>query len=56
MLWYNSLIVLYLVIKGDNVMKNVQKGLLHLVIILAVIALCTVTVIVGLGKHHKGSR
>ena len=36
-------------------MKNVQKGLLHLVVILAVIALCIVTVIVGLGKHHKGS-
>ncbi len=36
-------------------MKNVQKGLLHLVIMLAVIALCIVTVVVGLGKHHKGS-
>lgn len=36
-------------------MKNIKKGLLHLAIILAVIALFAVTVIVGLGRHHKGS-
>ena len=36
-------------------MKNIKKGLLHLAIILAVMALFAVTVIVGLGRHHKGS-
>lgn len=36
-------------------MKNVKKGLLHIAIIIAVIALFAVTVFIGLGKHHKGS-
>lgn len=36
-------------------MKNIKKGLLHLAIIFAVMALFAVTVIVGLGRHHKGS-
>ncbi len=36
-------------------MKNIKKGLLHLAIILAVMAFFAVTVMVGLGRHHKGS-
>lgn len=36
-------------------MKNIKKGLLHLVIILAVIAFFAVTVFIGLGRQHKGS-
>lgn len=36
-------------------MKNVKKGLLHLVIILAVVAFFAVTVFIGLGVQHKGS-
>ena len=36
-------------------MKNVKKGLLHLVIMFAIIAFFAVTVFIGLGKQHKGS-
>ncbi|MCH5267121.1 MAG: protein translocase subunit SecD [Lachnospiraceae bacterium] len=36
-------------------MKNKKKGVLHLVIILAVIALCSYTTLVGFTKAHKGS-
>lgn len=36
-------------------MKNVKKGLLHLIVVLAVIAFFAVTVFVGLGNQHKGS-
>ena len=36
-------------------MKNIKKGLLHLAIILAVVALFTVAIFIGLGRQHKGS-
>lgn len=36
-------------------MKNKKKGVLHLVIILAVIVLCSYTTLVGFTKAHKGS-
>lgn len=36
-------------------MKNKKKGLLHLVIIVAVIALCSFTTLVGFTKNHTGS-
>ena len=37
-------------------MKNKKKGLLHIIVILAVIALCSFTTLVGFTKAHKGSR
>ena len=36
-------------------MKNKKKGLLHIIVILAVIALCSFTTLVGFTKAHKGS-
>ncbi len=36
-------------------MKDKKKGLLHLLIVFAVIGLCTYTTLVGFTKHHKGS-
>jgi SecD/SecF fusion protein len=36
-------------------MKNKRKGLLSLIVILAVIVFCGYTTLVGLGKAHKGS-
>lgn len=36
-------------------MKNKKRGLLNLLIIVAVIAFCGYTTLVGLGKSHKGS-
>lgn len=36
-------------------MKDKKKGLLHLIIIIAIIGLCTFTTLVGFTKHHKGS-
>ena len=36
-------------------MKDKRKGLLQILLILAVIGLCTFTTLVGFTKHHKGS-
>ena len=36
-------------------MKDKKKGLLHLLIIIAVIGLCTYTTLVGITSAHKGS-
>lgn len=36
-------------------MKDKKKGLLSIIIILAVIVFCGYTTLVGLGEHHKGS-
>ncbi len=36
-------------------MKNKKKGLLQIILILAIIGLCGFTTLVGFTKHHKGS-
>ena len=36
-------------------MKDKRKGILQLIVIAAVIGLCTFTTCVGFTKHHKGS-
>ena len=36
-------------------MNNKKKGVLSLIVIIAVIAFCGYTTLVGLGKQHKGS-
>ena len=36
-------------------MKDKKKGLLHLLIIIAVIGLCAYTTLVGITSAHKGS-
>ena len=36
-------------------MKDKRKGILQLIVIVAVIGLCTFTTCVGFTKHHKGS-
>ena len=36
-------------------MKDKKKAILQLVVIVAVIGLCTFTTLVGFTKHHKGS-
>ena len=36
-------------------MKNKKKGLLHLLVIIAIIGLCSYTTLVGFTDSHKGS-